>query len=406
MALRQLTVPFPILSQAVDVTQHTAAALGARQAGTWGQSGWSDLCERHHAAESNDSTTVSQLFTSPERTKSAQAIRSQARSALDRSCVALRRTVRCMRPTRQQRADAGLRSTITYGLTRTGIEVVSMGLDPKAHQGLFGESFVRVLASAAGLIVSRADLDVDGCDFTISHKGSSGATRHPKIDIQVKSWSRRRAVRRDGHWKYRMQAKHFNELAGTDFALPRFLVTIPVNVPEANLLTVMLPDGPSGSTPLHEGYPAAKGVHDLFLAAATSAVSSERPTVLPSQKPAQAKGFLDQVRAGPDPQRQLRAAGGDAAAAVRLIRAAGVLPRGAAAPLPGDERCPQRRRPQQQRRPHPIRRASRRRRLREPVRGAGGYRGGSAKVLSTSNSPGLRRRRCSLPPRRCNSTGR
>ncbi|MGH3601131.1 MAG: hypothetical protein ACRDQH_12815 [Pseudonocardiaceae bacterium] len=60
----------------------------------------------------------------------------------------------------------------------------------------------------------------------------------------------------------------------------------------------MMPDGPSGSTPLHEGYLAVKGVHDLFLAAATSAVSSERPTVLPSQKPPQARGFVDQVRLG------------------------------------------------------------------------------------------------------------
>ncbi len=60
----------------------------------------------------------------------------------------------------------------------------------------------------------------------------------------------------------------------------------------------MMPDGPSGSTPLHEGYLAVKGVHDLFLAAATSAVSSERPTVLPSQKPPRARGFVDQVRLG------------------------------------------------------------------------------------------------------------
>ncbi len=103
-----------------------------------------------------------------------------------------------------------------------------MGLDPNQHQGLFGESFVRVLASAAGLIVSRPDLDVDGCDFTISRKGVFGVTRHPKIDVQVKSWSRRRADRRDGYWKYRMQSKHFNELAGTDFALPRFLVLVSV----------------------------------------------------------------------------------------------------------------------------------------------------------------------------------
>ncbi len=77
----------------------------------------------------------------------------------------------------------------------------------------------------------------------------------------------------------------------------------------------MMPDGPSGSTPLHEGYLAIKGVRELLLAAATSAVSSERPTVLPSQKPPLAQGFLDQVRAWPDQPGQLRAAGGDPAAA-------------------------------------------------------------------------------------------
>lgn len=56
------------------------------------------------------------------------------------------------------------------------------------------------------------------------HQGLFGATRHPKIDVQVKSWSR--PVRRDGYWKYRMRSRHFNELAGADFALPRFLVLV------------------------------------------------------------------------------------------------------------------------------------------------------------------------------------
>lgn len=116
---------------------------------------------------------------------------------------------------------------IKYGLTdHDGIEVVSVGLDPNQHQGLFGESFVRVLASAAGLIVARAELDVTGDDFTISHKGMLGSTRHPKVDVQVKSWSRRRAVWEGGHWKYQMRARHFNELAGRNFALPRFLVLV------------------------------------------------------------------------------------------------------------------------------------------------------------------------------------
>lgn len=123
-----------------------------------------------------------------------------------------------------RRADADRHSTITYGLTGTGIEVVSMGLDPRAHQGVFGESFVRVLASAAGLIVARAELDVTGEDLTISHKGVIGHTRHPKIEVQVKSWSR--PVCRAEHWQYQLRARHFNELAGTDFALPRFLVLV------------------------------------------------------------------------------------------------------------------------------------------------------------------------------------
>lgn len=59
-----------------------------------------------------------------------------------------------------------------------------------------------------------------------------------------------------------------------------------------------IPDGPSGTIPLHEGFLAIKNVRDLFLAAATSAVSDTRPTVLPSQKPPEAQGFLDRVRLG------------------------------------------------------------------------------------------------------------
>lgn len=168
-----------------------------------------------------------------------------------------------------------------------------MGLNRHQHQGLFGESYVQVLASAAGLTVARKNLDVDGVDFTIGYTGDLGPIRHPEIQVQVKSWARRGAVWRDGCWKYRLRAKHFNELAGPRFTLPRFLVlvvvpddwtdyarvrhgvtelhhcaywrsmldddpvdlasqaTVSVDVPEANLLTVntllamMKPDAPA-----------------------------------------------------------------------------------------------------------------------------------------------------------------
>jgi hypothetical protein len=103
------------------------------------------------------------------------------------------------------------------------------GLDQRTHQGYYGEAFVRVLAASAGLVVSRADLDVTGEDFTIGYPGRRGSMRHPKIEVQVKSW-----CSPGGNataWRYRMRAEHYNELAGRLFYLPRylFLVIVPAD---------------------------------------------------------------------------------------------------------------------------------------------------------------------------------
>lgn len=96
-------------------------------------------------------------------------------------------------------------------------------------QGYFGESFVRVLASAAGLIASKEDLDMMGVDFTFGYPGSRGTTRFPKIEAQVKSWSR--ATGSKDAWHYPMKATHYNDLAGV-CSLPRylFLVVVPSDV--------------------------------------------------------------------------------------------------------------------------------------------------------------------------------
>lgn len=107
-------------------------------------------------------------------------------------------------------------------------EVVDMALDRNQHQGLFGETFVEVLASAAGLLATRPRLDVTGEDFTICHKGTHGGRRHPKIDVQVKSWQKSEADAswREGGWKYRMKVRQFNELVEDQFTLPRFLFVV------------------------------------------------------------------------------------------------------------------------------------------------------------------------------------
>jgi hypothetical protein len=100
-------------------------------------------------------------------------------------------------------------------------------LDRRIHQGYYGEAFVQVLAASAGLVVSRPGLDVTGEDFMIGHPGRQGTLRHPKIEVQVKSWSKPTGT--DTVWRYRMRASHYNELADCHLYLPRylFLVIVP-----------------------------------------------------------------------------------------------------------------------------------------------------------------------------------
>lgn len=106
----------------------------------------------------------------------------------------------------------------------------SYGLDQRTHQGYYGEAFVRALAASAGLVVSRPDLDVTGEDFTLGYPGRRGSLRHPKIEVQVKSWCQPGGT--PTTWRYRMRAEHFNELAGGQFYLRRylFLIIVPADV--------------------------------------------------------------------------------------------------------------------------------------------------------------------------------
>jgi hypothetical protein len=92
------------------------------------------------------------------------------------------------------------------------------------QQGYFGESFVRVLASAAGLVAGKQDLDVTGVDFSFDFPGSRGTTRYPKIEAQVKSWSS--PTGSADMWRYEMSVDHFNDLAGPGYQVPRYLFLI------------------------------------------------------------------------------------------------------------------------------------------------------------------------------------
>ncbi|MFB7876569.1 DUF4365 domain-containing protein [Nocardia sp. NPDC056064] len=122
-------------------------------------------------------------------------------------------------------------------------------LDPQHHQGKFGADYIRVLASAAGLVWSTDDLDVDGVDLTIKQPGRTKYGFSPQIEVQIKTVSRPRY--RQGMLVFGgLSHTQFNQLAGTDFAVPRYLFAI--HVPA---VTGLFTDSVTGGLMLrHTGY--------------------------------------------------------------------------------------------------------------------------------------------------------
>ncbi len=105
------------------------------------------------------------------------------------------------------------------------LDLLSM-LDPNNHRGKFGEDYVRVLASAAGLTVYKDDIDFDGIDLGI-RLPRAGHSWSKAIEVQVKTTS-------SPAWKGSellfdgLNQLQFNRLAGADFTVPRFLFVVVV----------------------------------------------------------------------------------------------------------------------------------------------------------------------------------
>jgi hypothetical protein len=95
-------------------------------------------------------------------------------------------------------------------------------LDPIQHQGLYGESFVRVLANAAGLSATKPEPDT-GEDWTIAAPGPRGTIKDPKIVTQVKSWSNERQTASGDSWSYPLPVRAYNNFAGSGFQLRRYI---------------------------------------------------------------------------------------------------------------------------------------------------------------------------------------
>jgi hypothetical protein len=97
-------------------------------------------------------------------------------------------------------------------------------LNKNVHQGLHGEGFIYALACAGGFTTSRMNLDLDGVDWQIAYPGPRGTTRSPKIEVQVKSSSA--PLIKNGTIRHPLRVAHFNDLAGANFQVPRFLSVV------------------------------------------------------------------------------------------------------------------------------------------------------------------------------------
>ena len=96
-------------------------------------------------------------------------------------------------------------------------------LDQNNHQGWYGESFVQVLAAAAGLQCTPLTPDCTGVDLDITGTAEVRGD-FPCVKVQVKSWSVPRVS--DGAWRYNgLTEKRFNALAGPR-RVPRFLFLV------------------------------------------------------------------------------------------------------------------------------------------------------------------------------------
>lgn len=114
-------------------------------------------------------------------------------------------------------------------------------LEARRLQGKFGEDYVRVLASAAGLLVYTYDLDGDGIDLGFRFPGRVNRVASPAIEAQVKTWSKPSG--RAGDWHFDgLNEVQFNKLAGDDYSVRRFLFLVLVP-PDARDYASLSTDG-------------------------------------------------------------------------------------------------------------------------------------------------------------------
>lgn len=101
--------------------------------------------------------------------------------------------------------------------------MLPLGMPLTAAQEQFSKAFVTAVASLAGCAAAEPWPDHDSIDWTLSCRLPP---RRPKLDLQVKSTSTPSAE--EGHIRYALKRKNYDELIPTDLLAPRLLVLVVV----------------------------------------------------------------------------------------------------------------------------------------------------------------------------------
>ncbi|NJL28865.1 MAG: DUF4365 domain-containing protein [Thermoanaerobaculia bacterium] len=99
-------------------------------------------------------------------------------------------------------------------------------MDPAHQLEQFSLAYVRAVAAVAGVAVYQPSVDDDSVDLGLAARGSQGALRSPRLELQVKATGRD-VLRHDGV-HYPLRKKNFDDLRGSDFLVPRLLVVVVV----------------------------------------------------------------------------------------------------------------------------------------------------------------------------------
>lgn len=105
-------------------------------------------------------------------------------------------------------------------------------MDPQKQKEQFNYAYVCALAAHAGLNRVDSPVDDDSIDVAFKSRGYVGhLVRSPQIEFQLKCTSQNLVD--NGVIKFPLSRKNYDDLRGTDFSSPRYLVVLLVP-PEVN----------------------------------------------------------------------------------------------------------------------------------------------------------------------------